>query len=78
MSDLIRWLSYLGYALLASAILLSGSAVGGDRMRANQAYESMNDQAGKERRSRLKWSGWLFLAGVLALAAAFILHRVVE
>ncbi|ANS76183.1 hypothetical protein AWM70_17660 [Paenibacillus yonginensis] len=78
MSDFVRWLSYLGYALLATAILLSGSAVGGDRMRANQAYESMNDQDGMGRRTRLKWTGWLFLAGVLALAAAFILHRVAE
>jgi amino acid transporter len=57
--------------LIVLAILLSGSAVSGDRVRANAAYE---DKA--ERRERFKWvKNFLIMSvpGIISLAMVYTL-----
>lgn len=70
-----QWLFYIGYICLGVAIIISGSGVSGDRMRANHYSEQQNDSSGKERRSRLKWAGWFLLGTIVFLGAAILLNK---
>ncbi|MFS1514517.1 DUF5316 domain-containing protein [Chengkuizengella sp. SCS-71B] len=54
--------SKVGIILIVLAIITSGTAVSGDRMRANFVYESRED-----RNSRMRWSKNLMLMSIPSL-----------
>ncbi|WP_226001813.1 DUF5316 family protein [Paenibacillus sp. BJ-4] len=63
-----------GAACMILAIILSGTGVSGDRMRANYYTEQACDPEGKDRKSRWKWSFIFMIIGLILLAISLILE----
>ncbi|MDP5275379.1 DUF5316 domain-containing protein [Chengkuizengella axinellae] len=59
--------SIVAIVFIVLAVITSGSAVSGDRMRANFAYETKED-----RYSRMRWSKNLFLMSIPSLIVGVI------
>ncbi|MBO3285771.1 MULTISPECIES: DUF5316 family protein [Paenibacillus] len=68
------YLWWAGATCIILAIILSGTGVSGDRMRANFYVEQAADPEGKDRKNRWKWSFIFMIIGLLLLALSMILE----
>ncbi|MGM1021822.1 MAG: DUF5316 family protein [Bacillota bacterium] len=71
---ILDYVGWTGAVFIILAIILSGTGVSGDRMRANFYNEQAADPEGKDRKSRWKWSFIFMIIGLLSSAISMILE----